>query len=385
MKQIYFFHPSSELYGADKILTYIIKCYTTYKVTLILRTEGPLIEYIKTALPNVEIKIIPNLPIIAKKNLKPKGILFFIYSLFKFRILIKSIIPIDTQIVYLNTLAVVPILFCIPSQKTTKITHVHEILKNNNILHKIINKIALKYSDYIFCVSNAVKNNLLSVASEKEKLKLRTIQNGITFDKDSNTKSSVKIKFDSSLVNFALIGRIKPNNKGQNFLSQAIAFLPQELKNKSHFYYIGGTVSGQEYMLTEVTNLIKDLKINKYVDIIPFVDNIKEIYQKIDVILVPSLCDDSFPTTVLEGMYWKRPIIGTNVGGIPEMIINNTTGFLINKNSVQELTEKISYFINNPEKIKEMGENGEKLFKQKFTVQSFEERYNQTLKDLSII
>lgn len=385
MKQIYFFHPSSELYGADKILTYIIKCYTTYKVTLILRAEGPLIEHIKTSLPNVEIKIIPDLPIIAKKNLKPKGILSFIYSFFKFRIRAQRIIPIDTQIVYLNTLAVVPILFCIPSKKITKITHVHEILKNDNVLHKIINKVALKYSDYIFCVSNAVKNNLLSFASEKEKLKLKTIQNGITFNKDSNTNSSVNIKFDSSLINFALIGRIKPNNKGQNFLSQAIASLPQELKNKSHFYYIGGTVSGQEYMLTEVINLIKNLKINKYVDIIPFVNNIKEIYQKIDVILVPSLCDDSFPTTVLEGMYWKKPIIGTNVGGIPEMIIDSTTGFLINKNSVQELTEKISYFINNPPKIEEMGENGKKIFEQKFTVQSFEERYYQTLKDLSIV
>ncbi len=385
MKQIIFFHPSSDLYGSDKILAYIIKCYSTYKITVILKKQGPLIEYLTSIFPNIDIIIISSLPVIAKKNLKPTGILAFLYSLTKFRHNLKAMRLQDNCIIYLNTLATIPVIFCLPNRKRVKvITHVHEILKNNNLLHKIINRTTLKYSNYIFCVSKAVKNNLLDITLPKEQQKLIVIQNGISFNNTLQKQSPTNTQINQRLIKFALIGRIKPLNKGQNFLSEAISLLPNHLKEKAHFYYIGSTVDGQEYMLTEVKNRIKELDINSYIDILPFTSDIGKIYQDIDVSIVPSLCEDSFPTTILESMYWGKPVIGTNVGGIPEMILNNITGYIIDKESPQELANKISYFIENPDAITKMGDEGQKVFNKNFTEECFKLRYIETLKKLSI-
>ena len=51
MKKIVFFHPSSELYGADKILIYVMRNYTDYERVLILRSYGPLVDLVKDELP----------------------------------------------------------------------------------------------------------------------------------------------------------------------------------------------------------------------------------------------------------------------------------------------------------------------------------------------
>ena len=91
MKKIVFFHPSSELYGADKILIYVMKNYADYDRVLILRSYGPLIDLVKDELPDVNIKIIPEMPIIAKANLKLTGIVNFLKSILHFNTLLKTI------------------------------------------------------------------------------------------------------------------------------------------------------------------------------------------------------------------------------------------------------------------------------------------------------
>lgn len=377
-KSIIFFHPSSELYGADKILTYIVKCYPDYKKTVILKGQGPLIDLLLEECPDVTIDIIPTLPVIAKKNLKPKGIINFFFSLFTFKKSIRYLYKESPSIIYLNTLATIPVLFYFRNQ--TKIVHVHEILSNNSILNKIINKTALKYANFIICVSNAVLQNLeLSKSQYKNKLKL--VQNGINFNKIDNTTYDSIPEIDQNKINFALIGRIKPSHKGQILLLNAISKLSSSDLQQAHFFLIGSPVPDQEYMLDEVIATIKKLNIQNYVTILPFVKEVENIYQKIDVVVVPSTFDDPFPTTVLEGMFFSKPIIGTRVGGIPEMIENEVSGFITNRDDAEDLSKKIMILINNPSEIKRMGENGRLRFSQNFSEKSFYERYNNVIKN----
>ena len=84
MKKIIFFHPSSDLYGSDKILIYVMKNYEGFHKTLILKSNGPLVDLIREEIPEVEIKIFPSLPIIARNHLNFKGILNFLVSIFIF-------------------------------------------------------------------------------------------------------------------------------------------------------------------------------------------------------------------------------------------------------------------------------------------------------------
>jgi glycosyltransferase involved in cell wall biosynthesis len=382
-KTIIFFHPSSDLYGADKILIYVMKNYQDYNKVLVLRVNGPLIELVQKELPDVKIIIISSLPVIAKKNITPKGIVEFFFSFISFQSKVKKLVKLKPDIVYLNTLAVVPVLLLSSLHRAKKIVHVHEILNNSNILQRTINKIAMKRSDALICVSNAVRTNM-ELALPEMKDKLYVVHNGINFRNISSIDDNF-FQVDTMKLNFVLIGRIKPTHKGQNLLLDAISKLDTKYLNSIHFYFVGDTVPGQEFMLKEVKDKIASLNLIDYVDIVSFITNIEYIYQKIDVVIVPSVFDDPFPTTVLEGMFFSKPIIGTYVGGIPEMIEDKVTGFIVERDNANDLSDKIAYFIENPEQIKKMGSKGKILFSKCFSEENFNESYlnvlNKIIKD----
>ena len=203
MKSVLFIHPSSELYGSDKILICILRNFQNYSKILVLPKSGPLVEVIQRECPDIMIYICPFLPLIAKKNLKVSGIVAFIGSLWKFRkfLVEKKISKVD--ILYLNTLAVIPFLFYFNYKNTKKILHVHEILPNTFFLHKIINKIALKYSHALICVSKAVLQNM-EEASPQYRSKLHLVHNGISFAKCIEVHNDF-LKVDTHLINFGLI------------------------------------------------------------------------------------------------------------------------------------------------------------------------------------
>ena len=64
------------------------------------------------------------------------------------------------------------------------------------------------------------------------------------------------------------------------------------------------------------------------------------------------------PHTILEASIMKKPILATNIGGIPESIVNNETGYLIEEGNFNGWIKKISELIQDDEKINQMGING---------------------------
>jgi len=73
------------------------------------------------------------------------------------------------------------------------------------------------------------------------------------------------------------------------------------------------------------------------------------------------------PLTLQEAQLMKKPVVATNVGGIPEIMKDNETGFLVKKGNSEELIEKLSLLINDKEKRKIMGENGRKFIEENFS------------------
>ena len=67
------------------------------------------------------------------------------------------------------------------------------------------------------------------------------------------------------------------------------------------------------------------------------------------------------PLTLQEAQLMEKPVVATNVGGIPELMKDEETGFLIEKNNPEELLDKLSLLFSNLEKAKEMGKNGKEL------------------------
>jgi len=75
---------------------------------------------------------------------------------------------------------------------------------------------------------------------------------------------------------------------------------------------------------------------------------------------------EGFGLTVAEAMWKGKPVIGGKAGGIVEQVIDGETGFLVT--TVAETAEKIIYFLENPEREKEMGRNGKERVRHKFLI-----------------
>ena len=96
------------------------------------------------------------------------------------------------------------------------------------------------------------------------------------------------------------------------------------------------------------------------------VDNVVEWLENSDVFVLPSYYREGIPKSTQEAMAIGRPVITTDVPGCRETVIDGVNGFIVPKWNPQALAEKMIYFIENPEKINEMGDESYKIAQDKF-------------------
>ncbi len=95
----------------------------------------------------------------------------------------------------------------------------------------------------------------------------------------------------------------------------------------------------------------------KWLGALEYPDKVRDFLTEIDVYALLSGIDMS-PLTLLEAQLMEKPVVATNVGGIPELMKDGETGFLVTKNNPEELAEKISILVNDNKKSESMGKKG---------------------------
>lgn len=93
-----------------------------------------------------------------------------------------------------------------------------------------------------------------------------------------------------------------------------------------------------------------------------FVDNskIQHFYELSNVIIIPSICYDNSPLVIYESFSNYTPVIGSNIGGIPELIKDGVNGYLFEPGNIYDLKEKIEKIINNRELLVDLENNAGK-------------------------
>ena len=99
------------------------------------------------------------------------------------------------------------------------------------------------------------------------------------------------------------------------------------------------------------------------------------------MVVVPSRME-SLPTTVKEAFYLNVPVIGTNVGGIPELIKNNETGIIVPPENPSKLAQAINELLSDREKSEKLATNGNTFVKNNMTWDVILPKYIQFYEDL---
>ena len=133
----------------------------------------------------------------------------------------------------------------------------------------------------------------------------------------------------------------------------------------------------------KVHDLVKKLKLQRKVFFIRNIDYIKlsPIYNLADVVALTSKME-GFGLSVIEGMSCGKPIIGTNVGGIPVQVKDGINGYLVDVNDIETTAKKVIKLLQDKNLREKMGKESIKIVNKKFLMYSGIEKHLSLYNDL---
>lgn len=95
------------------------------------------------------------------------------------------------------------------------------------------------------------------------------------------------------------------------------------------------------------------------------------LYQRSSLVAVPSMSPDNLPTVCIEAMGAGRPIVASRIGGLPELVEDGKTGFLVSPNDPQALAIGISRLLADPQLMEKMGKAGREKAEKEFAADPY--------------
>lgn len=216
-----------------------------------------------------------------------------------------------------------------------------EICKNPSALCKIYNQIqkhlAKNKLDLLISPSQFVINKLKSNGLFKD-VKSKKIPLGIEL------KDNEKFEKDYSQTNILYVGNLG-EHKGVHILLKAF----RKIENMNiRLDIVGkGLCSEKLKSMSENDNRIK------FHDFLEGKELIK-MYQQANLTVVPSIWYDNSPMVIYESFSCRTPVIGSKIGGIPELIEDGFNGYLFEAGNVNELQKLLENLIDSPETLKKL-------------------------------
>lgn len=127
-----------------------------------------------------------------------------------------------------------------------------------------------------------------------------------------------------------------------------------------HFYWAG---DGQ--YKEPILEKLSQFKNFHYLENLQYPDEVRQYLTEIDIYALPTGMDTT-PLSCRESMSMENPVVASRVGGIPEMVYDNVTGFLVNEGDSEGWIEKLSTLVNDEDLRKKFGTAGKNLVIEKF-------------------
>ena len=129
----------------------------------------------------------------------------------------------------------------------------------------------------------------------------------------------------------------------------------------------------------KIVEELQDFKNFIWLGRLDYPEKVRDFLSEIDIYALISGMDLA-PLTLKEAELMKKPVIATNVGGIPEMMIDKKTGFLVKEGDSVDLCQKISILINDMELRRKMGSDGRKFVEDNFSWEQIAQKFLKNIK-----
>ena len=213
--------------------------------------------------------------------------------------------------------------------------------------------------DYFICPSRFLARKLLEAGWPEEKLV--HIPNSINVD---------VIKPNYGTDGYILfVGRLS-REKGVLTLLDAVKGLDADLR------LVGDGPMRADYEKYALDNNISNAVFEGYKS----GEELKDIFRNAAFIVMPSEWYENAPITILEAFAYGKPVIGSKIGGIPELVIEGETGMLYRTCRSEDLKEKIRSLLADPTATERMGRNARTMVEDRHSAQVHYEKLMEAYK-----
>lgn len=231
----------------------------------------------------------------------------------------------------------------------------------------------------VFCAGEYAKRALLSYypkyATQTELLYYYLPDMHIDYN---NNDKFLLPNLQKDKIVFAVIAQ-QDERKGQDVLVDAIALLPENIRSKAIFYFIGKPYDKPIY--DSIQKAVSIFPNTIYcIDEIPH-DQIFSVYEQCDCIICPSK-DDPLPVFVAEAMMMSKIIICSENTGTAPIIEKNKCGIVYKKNSPSDLAQAIEQVVSHKDSLNYMKENARKTYINCFSETHFQTYFSNMMESI---
>ncbi|MEH7480452.1 glycosyltransferase family 4 protein [Neobacillus drentensis] len=228
------------------------------------------------------------------------------------------------------------------------------------IYFSAIDKQAIKNANQVIVLCDVFRPILINLGAQENKI--TTVYTGIDFGGGKNQKKSKKSQRNTVIT---CVSRLRPR-KGHEYLFKALALIKDKLKN------VEVRIVGDGEMRNTLEMQVSELKL-KNVSFLGSREDIPKLLSESDIFVLPTT-SDTLPISLIEAMFANQAILTTNCGGIPEIIKDNYSGFIVEPANPKQLAEKLSLLLRKESLRKELAGNAQSIAQQHLTVSNMTQR-----------
>jgi phosphatidylinositol alpha-1,6-mannosyltransferase len=227
----------------------------------------------------------------------------------------------------------------------------------------------LKEANKVVAASSATYNTALEVGCPSGNLVL--FQNAVDVKRFNPSINGFYIRDRLGINENPMVFTVRAHEpqKGIEYLIRAVPLVLEKVPNA--LFIIGGDGSLRSFHESLARRLGVSASII-FTGRIPE-SELPQFYAACDVFAIPSIVE-AFGLVTTEAMACGKPVIGTDVGGIPDIIEDGVTGFLVKPRDSNALAQKIILILSSPELRKKMGEAGRESVEKKFNIKERAEK-----------
>jgi glycosyltransferase involved in cell wall biosynthesis len=216
-----------------------------------------------------------------------------------------------------------------------------------------------------FVIANSDYEREKLIANGLNGKKVRRVHNCFNISFPENTEKDLVLLKELNLPQDQLIigtvRRLHPEKGGHHTLLKAALMVLRSFPNGVKFLIVGDGP-----LRSELVEFCRQVGIESNVIFTGFRRDVERFYSIMDIFVLPSTWEP-FGNVLLEAMSFAKPVVATNVGGIPEVVVDEETGFVVPPEDPEALANKIMFLIKNKELCREMGLKGRNKVKEYFT------------------